>query len=342
MRLDRLLTLYFFDPLSGILRSSDGTRISILMYHGISERDEDVPHPYYVTNTRPEVFARQMQFLADNNYKVISLSKAVDLISGQSPSGSSPVTDAKYPTLTTSHETLNTGISSLATSHKVQATKAPRYAVITFDDGHRDYHDVAWPILKKHNFPAMMYLPTGLVSDDRKILEGRECMTWQEVVALAGEGAEFGAHTVSHVQLYELCETASQQPNLQSPHSQESTKDWTAIEYELRASKQAIEEKLVRPVDHYSYAFAFPEHDQDFVGKYETSLRNAGYRSAVSTRIGTAQEGDNVYTLKRLPMNSLDDVPLFRAKLEGAYDWMHALQFASKSLKSKRKASCQS
>ena len=77
MRLDRLLTLYFFHPLSGILRQKESTRISILMYHSISERDEHVPHPYYVTNTRPEVFARQMQFLADNNYKVISLSEAL-------------------------------------------------------------------------------------------------------------------------------------------------------------------------------------------------------------------------------------------------------------------------
>ena len=32
--------------------------------------------PYFQTNTQPEIFSRHMQYLADNNYKVISLSEA--------------------------------------------------------------------------------------------------------------------------------------------------------------------------------------------------------------------------------------------------------------------------
>ena len=81
MRLDRLLTLYFFHPLRKILSKKDGTRISILMYHSISDQDDPGRHPYFQTNTRPEIFARHMQFLADNNYNVISLSEALSLIS---------------------------------------------------------------------------------------------------------------------------------------------------------------------------------------------------------------------------------------------------------------------
>lgn len=334
LRLDRLLTLYLFHPLRKILRQKESTRISILMYHSISDRDEDVRHPYFQTNTKPEIFARQMQFLADNDYKVISLSEALSLISNP---------------------------SSQATSHKLQATKAPRYAVLTFDDGYRDFLDSAWPILKKHSFTAMMFLPTGFISNESQCLNSRDCLTWDEIKALAGEGVSFGAHTVSHVQLYELYKTASKQPNLPSPHNQESTQSslsflrkqesiqtsapksfprrresietMASIEYELRASKQAIEEKLGKTVDHYSYAYAFPEHDTDFVQYLEQSLSHAGYTCAVSTRIGTAKRGDDQYILKRIPVNSHDDEDLLRAKLEGGYDWLNRIQVMKKKIR---------
>jgi hypothetical protein len=34
--------------------------------------------------------------------------------------------------------------------------------------------------------------------------------------------------------------------------------------------------------------------------------------------------------MRRLLVNSHDDVALFRAKLDGGYDWLHTLQYASK------------
>jgi hypothetical protein len=104
------------------------------------------------------------------------------------------------------------------------------------------------------------------------------------------------------------------------------------IDYELRDSKQAIEETLGKTVEHYSYAYAFPEHDEKFVSFYDKSLREAGYQGAVSTRIGTARPGDNPYCLKRLPVNSCDDAELLQAKLEGGYDWLHRLQYIKKKM----------
>jgi len=288
MRFDRLITLYFFQPLRRLLSNRKGLRVSILMYHSVSDRDESNRHPYYETNIRPEVFARQMQFLADNNYKVISLSGAVALISGNSP-------------------------SSLVTQSTSQPVNKCKYCVLTFDDGYRDFHDTAWPIVKEHGFTSTMFLPTGHITDERRKLNGRECLTWTEVRALAADGADFGAHTVSHVQLYEIARQD--------------------IVIELRASKQAIEEALGKTVDHYSYAYAFPEHDKNFVKIYEMSLQKAGYQSAVTTRLGTAKPGDNSYTLKRIPVSTHDDERLFFAKLEGAYDWLAVPQTLSKNFK---------
>lgn len=303
------------------------------MYHSITDREAEVSHPYFQTNTKPEVFASQMQYLADNDYKVINLSEAVSLISGGSP------------------QLLNQPIYSITSPRK--------YCVLTWDDGYRDFHDVAWPVLKKHGFTATMFLPTGFISNERKRLNGRDCLTWDEVVALAGEGAAFGAHTVSHVQLYELYKTAANQPDSSFPRRRESTynnlsflrrqestnatlsflrkqesiEKLTPIDYELRASKLQIEEKLGRPVEHYSYAYAFPEHDEKFVSFYDKSLREAGYQGAVTTRIGTVMPGDNTYCLKRIPVNSHDDTKLLQIKLEGGYDWLNRIQIMKKRLK---------
>ncbi len=298
MRLDRLLTIYFFHPLSRIFRQNSGLRIPILMYHSISTQDDPGSKPYYQTNTRPEVFARQMKFLADNNYQVISLSEALSLISKPS----SQATNHKPPT----------AVSSPVTGHRSPVTGMPRYAVLTFDDGYRDFHDNAWPILEKYGFTATMFLPTLFISDQRKKLGGKDCLTWNEVKALAGEGAIFGSHTVAHVQLYNI--------------------DRQNIDSELRDSKEAIEEKLRKKIEYYSYAHAFPEQDDEFIRLMEGGLRKAGYLCAVSTRIGAVKLGENSFFLKRLPVNSQDDGMLLQAKLEGGYDWLHCLQFIKKKI----------
>jgi peptidoglycan/xylan/chitin deacetylase (PgdA/CDA1 family) len=42
--------------------------------------------------------------------------------------------------------------------------RRPRPAVlVTFDDGYRDYHDLAYPILKRHQIPAVVFLATSFM-----------------------------------------------------------------------------------------------------------------------------------------------------------------------------------
>jgi hypothetical protein len=83
----------------------------------------------------------------------------------------------------------------------------------------------------------------------------------------------------------------------------------------------------------FGYPSAFPENRREFVEGLDRVLRRNGYRHGVTTIIGTTRERDNALFLKRLPINSLDDPELFRAKLDGAYDWLRYPQYLYKMLR---------
>ncbi len=47
------------------------------------------------------------------------------------------------------------------------------YCVLTFDDGWLDFYRYAWPILRKENVPAVVYLPTALIGTEDKFWTDR-------------------------------------------------------------------------------------------------------------------------------------------------------------------------
>ena len=279
LRIDRLLTLHCFSPLSK-LRTAEKLTIPILMYHSISDMDEQGVHPYYRTCTSPKRFAQQMSWLHDHGYAAISLSEAVDLLSGTGTAPGKP--------------------------------KDEKYFVITFDDGFNDFYTDAFPILVRHGFMATVFLPTAFINTVNKTIMGKAFLSWSQVRELIKAGITFGSHSVSHDLLVKMTQAK--------------------VEQELRHSKETIEERVGSPVKAFSYPFAFPEHNKVFVNLFRNALQTCGYSCAVTTIIGTALPGDDVFTLKRIPVNTDDDPALYEAKLAGGYDWMHDVQYAVKSV----------
>jgi hypothetical protein len=86
----------------------------------------------------------------------------------------------------------------------------------------------------------------------------------------------------------------------------------------------------------FSYPFAFPEHDEKFIFRLRELLHTHGYVCGVSTIIGTATSEHDWFFLPRIPINAHDDARLFRAKLEGSYNWLHIFQYASKIVRRRR------
>ncbi len=314
--------------------------LPILMYHGIADDPEADTGPYFKVCTSPRRFAEHMQWLAELGYKGVTLSAGLAALRAKGKGQSGKNAEQGKGSMeqgTRSEEPLAPSPSSLipaptgaplppspfppsALSRQSATYRLPltayrddeKLVALTFDDGFRDFHTTAFPILQRHGFSATMYLPTAFIGDEPRLFKDRECLTWAEVRELAAVGIEFGSHTVNHPELVKLA--------------------WPEIEIELRNSKLEIEQKLGASILSFAYPYAFPSAENDFVRRFRDLLARADYESCATTGIGRARWGDDFLLLPRLPANSVDDEALFEAKLTGAYDWMAMPQSVRKRL----------
>jgi peptidoglycan/xylan/chitin deacetylase (PgdA/CDA1 family) len=209
---------------------------------------------------------------------------------------------------------ISPGSSGSANSQTFHHSNIPqKKVVLTFDDGYKDFYTQAFPVLKEYDFCATIFLPTKFIGNRKLNLRGKEHLGWKDIKELHKVGVAFGSHTVSHPHLKSL--------------------DKSKIEHEVKESKVIIEDEIGKSVESFSYPFAFPEEDKEFINYMKDTLEESGYKNGVSTRIGTITEGVDRYFLKRIPVNSFDDIPFLEAKLQAGYDWIYRVQYYSKLVK---------
>ena len=101
--------------------------LTVLTYHRVNDPNApDFRYAQYNVSATPEQFSQQMEYVAEH-YNVIGLQTLVDHVCNHQP-------------------------------------LPDRALLITFDDGYKDNFTEAYPILKRHHFPAVIFLATGFLN----------------------------------------------------------------------------------------------------------------------------------------------------------------------------------
>ena len=156
---------------------------------------------------------------------------------------------------------------------------------ITFDDGYRDNHRVAAPILQQFGLPACFFVTTGFIDSaevpwwDQRAGITSEWMSWDDVLDLQGRGFEIGAHTVTHPDLGQLSGGEARR--------------------EIVGSKITLEARLGGPVNLFAYPFG---RETQITEANRELVAETGFRCCPSAFGGLVRTGDDPFRFRRLPV----------------------------------------
>lgn len=140
----------------------------------------------------------------------------------------------------------------------------PRCAVITFDDGWKSQYEVAWPILKKFNYPVTLFIYTEGVRGGH--FGGGEAMTWEMLAEMRDAGADIEAHSATHQDLRKGYDSIAKKKT-----TGEEYEKW--LQNEVVGSKQLLEQRLGIKVNSFAVPFGnYNDHVKEVA-------RNAGYEA---------------------------------------------------------------
>jgi len=126
--------------------------IPIIRYQNIG----NYPEAMMEDGVLPETFERQMKFLSEDGYNIVTLCQAIDHMNRR----------------------INLPQKSLA---------------ITIDGGFEDAFTHALPVLAKYHFQATFFIPPEFIGKETTINgESIKCLTWDMVSEISGNGIEIG------------------------------------------------------------------------------------------------------------------------------------------------------
>lgn len=186
----------------------------------------------------PIEFEAQMKYLQDNNYHTITPDELYAALEGEGELPENPV-------------------------------------LITFDDGYADNYENAYPILKKYDFKATIFVISDFVG------KMDHYFTWDEAREMSKNGITIASHTVDHRAMTDLTDEQ--------------------LKKELVESKKKIEKEMDKTVDYIAYP----------TGTYNLHIaqlvKDAGYKAAFTIKYGNVDMDSNIYALERVPIFHTED-----------------------------------
>ena len=208
----------------------ENLQIAGFVYHRFGD------NRYPDTNISLEDFEQQLSFLADNNFKVVSMGKAVELFYSKD-------------------------------------TIPEKVVVITVDDAYKSFLTGAFPLLRKYNFPATLFVSTQMVGNP-------DYLTWNEIKMLQKNGIEIGNH--SHGHHYFLNSEDGKLP-------EQFKKDLEKAEELFRVNLNYIPDL---------YAYPYGEYNSQM----KNILRSKNYKVALAQNSGVIDHRSDFYALPRFPV----------------------------------------
>jgi len=256
---------------------SDG-RFGILLYHRVTAVPGGLERP--TMNVTPDRFASQLEHLLDTGYRFLPLSAVVSGAQAGQPLPARP-------------------------------------AVLTFDDGYLNVHRSVWPVLRRLEVPATVFVTTAFLDsqapfpfDDWGRRRWRQAppvawqpLSWAQCREMERSGlVEIGSHTHTH-------------RNLRG-RPEEFAAD-------LETSLRLLERHLGPGPRTFSFPFGSVRHG--FAGpELMEAARACGVSCALTTEIELADPQASQFGWGRLEVGERDSGAVVTAKLNGRYAWMGA------------------
>jgi peptidoglycan/xylan/chitin deacetylase (PgdA/CDA1 family) len=172
-------------------------------------------------------------------------------------------------------------------------TPPPGLAALTFDDGMRNNHENALPILREYGIAATVYVTIGFIGGFSPWIKAGgdgAIMGVPELRDLAEAGWELGAHTMTHADL--------------------SLLDYEQCRQEIEDSRLELERLADVSVETFAYPF----------GRYSPSAvaaaRDSGFIAAVTTGSGIWEP----FEITRAMIGAIDPFPIMLLKLTDRYE----------------------
>lgn len=165
--------------------------------------------------------------------------------------------------------------------------------VVTFDDGTADVVEVALPILERHGVPALLYLSTAFVDEQRAFPDGGVPLSWAALREGVSTGLlQVGSHTHTH-RLLDRVDAA------------------TAVD-ELDRSVDRIQSELGVDAEHFAYPKAVAPS-----AMVDALVRDRFVTAALAGCRPNPVGATDLHALARTPMQRADRTWFARRKIAG-------------------------
>lgn len=185
-----------------------------------------------------------------------------------------------------------------------------KYIIITVDDGYEDNYNILFPLLKKYNMKAVIFLVSNLKYNKWTMESDNEkrftLMNDEQVLEMQQSGnIQFGGHTLTHVSL--------------------SNTSYDNANFEILEDKKITEKRLNTNLNVFAYPFGHRlEETKEIVKK-------ANYKFAVSTDTGSGIFTEDLFDIRRTAIDKTSFIDFLR-KISPSY-----AQYKNKKYLNKRK-----